>query len=107
MIRTGIVNTSYHTSTYQSVRKHKERSNIIQDTKYSLHFRNNWNMIKNPSDESAARPLVALQTRNACEAQSGFQVSCSDASLYPGANEVGGHDRGKHYLLSTYYSSTL
>ena len=25
----------------------------------------------------------------------------------PGANEVGGHDRGKHYLLSTYYSSTL
>ena len=64
-------------------------------------------MIKNPSDESAARPLVALQTRNACEAQSGFQVSCSDASPYPGANEVGGHDRGKHYLLSTYYSRTL
>ena len=23
----------------------------------------------------------------------------------PGANEVGGHDRGKHYLLSTYYST--
>ena len=25
----------------------------------------------------------------------------------PGANEVGGHDRGKHYLLSTKYSSTV
>ena len=25
----------------------------------------------------------------------------------PGAKVVGGHDRGKHYLLSTYYSSTL
>ena len=25
----------------------------------------------------------------------------------PGAKEVGGHDRGKHFLLSTYYSSTL
>ena len=25
----------------------------------------------------------------------------------PCANEVGGHDRGKHYLLSTYCSSTL
>ena len=25
----------------------------------------------------------------------------------PGANEVGGHDRGKNYLLATYYSITL
>ena len=25
----------------------------------------------------------------------------------PSANEVGGHDRGKRYVLSTYYSSTL
>ena len=25
----------------------------------------------------------------------------------PGANEVGVHDRDKHYLLSTYYSITL
>ena len=25
----------------------------------------------------------------------------------PGSDEVGGHDRGKHYVLSTYYSSTL
>ena len=24
----------------------------------------------------------------------------------PGANEVGGHDRDKHYLLFTYYSNT-
>ena len=24
-----------------------------------------------------------------------------------GANEVGGHDRGEYYMLSTYYSSTL
>ena len=40
-------------------------------------------MIKNPSDESAARPLVSLQMRNACEAQSGFRVSFSNASPYP------------------------
>ena len=25
----------------------------------------------------------------------------------PGSDEVGGHDRDKHYLLSPYYSSTL
>ena len=55
----------------------------MKDTKCSLHFRTNWYMIKNLSDESAARPLVSLQTRNACEAQSGFQVSCSNASPYP------------------------
>ena len=55
--------------------------------------------------ESAARPLVSLQMLSS--AQSRFQVSCSNVSPLPGANEVGGHDRGKHYLLPTYYSSTL
>ena len=55
--------------------------------------------------ESAVRPLVSLQMLSS--AQSWFQVSCSNASPLPGANEVGGHDRAKHYLLSTYYSSTL
>ena len=48
--------------------------------------------------------------------ESGLQVFCWRERVsgillkresLPGANEVGGHDRGKHYLLSTYYSSTL
>ena len=60
----------------------------------------------NSSDERAARPLVSLQMRNACEERAGFRYPAQRESL-PGANEVGGHDRGKHYLLSTHYSSTL
>ena len=55
--------------------------------------------------KSAARPPGSLQMF--LRAQSRFQVSCSNASPLPGANEVGGHDRGKHYLLPTYYSSSL
>ena len=63
-------------------------------------------MIKNPSDESAARPLVSLQMRNAYQAETVSGILLKRESL-PGADEVGGHDRGKHYLLSTYYISTL
>ena len=51
--------------------------------------------------ESAARSLLSLQILSS--AQSRFQVSCSNASPLPGATEVGGHDLGKHYLLSTWY----
>ena len=51
--------------------------------------------------KSAASPLVTLQMLSS--AQSRFQVSCSNASPLPGATEVGGHDLGKHYLLSTWY----
>ena len=40
-------------------------------------------------------------------AQSRFQVPCSIARPLSGANEVGGHDRDKHYLLLTFYSRTL
>ena len=64
---------------------------------------------KKSSDENASRPLVSLQMRNACEARAGFRVSGILLKLEspPGANEVGGHDRGNHYLLSTYYRSTM
>ena len=53
------------------------------------------------------------------QGESGFQVFrwrervsgiLLERESLPGANEVGGHDRGNHYLLSMYYlvySSTL
>ena len=57
-------------------------------------------MKKKQAMKTAARP-----TRCKCaERVSGILYK---RESLPGANEVGGHDRGKHYLLSTYYSSTL
>ena len=104
MIRTRYVNTSYHTGTYQHVQKYRD---INKDTKCSLHFRTHWCVIKNPSDEKCGETARFVAKWNACECTervSGILLTCESL---PGANEVGGHDRGKHYVLSTYYSSTL
>ena len=51
-------------------------------------------------------PPVSLRMR--AIAQSGFQVSCSNASPYPvQTRSVGTIAASTTYLLSTYYSSTL
>ena len=99
VIRTGYVNTSYHAGTYQSVRKYKDYSNIFKDAKCSLHFRTLWYMMKHPSDEKCGE--TARFVANACKRAERVSGILFKRESLPGANEVGGHDRGKHYLLST------
>ena len=102
MIRTRYVNTSYHTGTYQHVQKYRD---INKDTKCSLHFRTHWCVIKNPSDEKCGE--TARFVANACKRAERVSGILFKRESLPGANEVGGHDRGKNYLLATYYSITL
>ena len=64
-------------------------------------------MVKHSSDERAAGPLVSLQVRKDTHARNTHGKRAKSTRILTGANEVGGFDRGKHYLLSTYYSSTL
>ena len=107
MIRTGYANTWYlvrrFIRVHTSVRNYKKRLNIIKDTKCSSHFRTNWCMTKK---------VQAMSVQRACKCEMHARrervsgILLKHESL-PGANEVGGHDRGKHYLLSMYYSSTL
>ena len=79
----------------------------MKDTKRSLHFRTKVVDGKNPSDEREAGPLVSLRIRNGMHVGNTHGKRTMSTRILTGANEVGGHDRGKHYLLSTYYSSTL
>ena len=108
---TGYANTWYlvrrfiRVHTY--VRNYKCRSNIIKDTKNSSHFRKNWYTIKkiqamNVQRDRSFRYKCEMHARR--ERVSGILLKLESL---PGANEVSGHDRGKHYLLSTYDGSTL
>ena len=83
-----------------SVREYKEHSNIIMDTKCSLHFRTK---IVHDKYCGTARfvPNSEWHARNT------HGKRTMPTRILTGANEVGGHDGGKRYLLSTYYSSTL
>ena len=60
---------------------------------------------KNPSAEKCGETARFIASARECaERVSGILLRCE---FLPGANEVAGHDRGRHYLLSTYYSSTV
>ena len=111
MTRTGYANTLYlvrrFIRVHTSVRNFKYRSNIIKDTKCSSHFRTNWYTIKkiqamNVQRDRSFRCKCEMHARG--ERVSGILLK---RESLPGANEVVRHDRGKNYLLSTYYSSTL
>ena len=62
-------------------------------------------MKKNPSDGECGETARFVANAFKC-AERVLGVLLKRESL-PGANEVGGHDRCKNYLLSTYYSRTL
>ena len=62
-------------------------------------------MIKNPIDEKCGETVRFVA--NACECPERVSGFLLKRDPLPGSNEVGGHDRGKNYLLSTSYRSTL
>ena len=80
---------------------------IIEDAKCLSHFRTNCYTIQNIQAINVQRDL---SLRCKCEMHARRErvsgILFKRKSL-PGANEIGGHDRGKHYLLPTFYSSTL
>ena len=63
-----------------------------------------WYMVKNPSNEKCGE--TAHFVANACECAERVSGILLKRESPPGANRVGGHDRGMQSLLSTYYSST-
>ena len=83
-----------------SVREYKEHSNIIKDTKYSLLFRT-----KIVHDKYCGTARFVANSE--WHARNTHGKRTMPTRMLTGANEVGGYDRDKHYLLSTYYSSTL
>ena len=106
MIRTGYVNGSCHTGTYPYVRIYKERSNIIKDTKCSSHFRTNWYMITKTQTMNVHRFVANAKCMRG---ESGFQVSCSNASPYPVQTRSVGTIAASTTccLPGTYYGSTF
>ena len=71
--------TSFH-SVHTSVRNYKCRSDTIEDTKCSSHFRTNWYMITKTQTMNVHRFVANAKCMRG---ESGFQVSCSNASPYP------------------------
>ena len=59
---------------------------------------------KCPSDKKCG--VTARFVPNACECANRVSGLLKREFL-PGANEVGGHDRGSHYLLSMNYTAAL
>ena len=94
---------------HTSVRKYKKHYDIIKDTNRSLRFRTNWYryMIKKNQGTKVHRDRwfrCQCEIRARRERVSGILLKRESP---PGANEVDGHGRGKHYLLSKHYSSAL
>ena len=61
--------------------------------------------VENPSDEKCG--VTARSVANARECAEWVSGILLKRESRPGANEVGGHDHGRHYLMSTYHSNTL
>ena len=69
---------------HTSVRKYEDCSNIIKNTKYSLHFRTKWQHDrKNKRLKKCSDTTCFVANAKCVGGESRFQVSCSNASPYP------------------------